>query len=622
MNPLSIILIIFSLLVSSRFNGWGVNLAWANNLDLPDIHIYKIPKELMHDLAASEKGVVFYIRIKDTLVKAEYNGLLDISNGKNCFEISRTCIPNAKLSSAENLGDIESGEYKILDPKSQQSKIGKYIQEGNTETSNELKWPSQMMGTLSDLGSSALSGGLKAGVVAGIVGALGGEELKIAQAKLEKSYQDLSDSQAYYVESLNHTVKIGEAYQKAMKAFAVLKNQEIDLSLTFSQLGEVNLEVLKTAVAPFDKNYQERAINAGMRINHLPDPRDDYAKNFYALTKGLLLDSVDTRLLGDIDLSEAQLNASVEVLDFIVGLDPLTGTVRSLYEAYTGENIITGESLDDFQRSLTGAFGVLNLTTLGMASTSYAAFKVIQKIYKSSYGTNLQKYLSVSSRTSDLVHLIKSKGIYLSSQLERAHAYVKINLQKNVTPLLTEIGEVLDKGISSKVLVPLKFSKNFINEPYLQESLEYIYNKVSVGAVRAQKIYPGNTDEIYIIGRKMGGANSGVVGVREYREALIEGGYSADKIKIFDSKEIEEVYLELKKKSVELSRYLSLDDLKNTSLWKLNEKFIKEAIGNSKKQPTIIDLGRLKTDTTSHFYDGLELIELSNSGRTLWNPKK
>lgn len=475
-----------------------------------------------------------------------------------------------------------------------------------------------MVGTISDLGGGAI----KAGVVAGIVASLGAKELKQAQANYQKSYQDLAQSQTHYLEALNQTAKVGLAYQEAIKAIELLENQKIDYSGLFLQPSTVNLNLLKMAVTPLDKEYQDRVIETGQRLNSLPLAGNDYSTKFYSLANGLLTQSVETRLQGDIDLSEAQISASEEVLDFVVGLDPLSGAVRGLYEAYTGENIVTGQPLDDFQRALTGAFGVLNLTTLGIASCTYTAFKVVQKLYRSSYGSNFAKYLSVSATTSELVDLIKSKGIYLSSQLQRAHAYLKQNLPKKVIPSFSDINRVLDQGVANKIVTPLKFNTKFAQRPFSHESIEYIYNTVTLGAIRAQKIYPGNTDEIYIIGRKMGNLDSGVVGVKQYRQALIKAGYPESKIKIFDSKEVNSLIDEMSERSLDLGRHLSLDELKNTPIWKLNEDFIKSAIGSGHRQPTIIDLGRLQSDTISYFYDGLELIELNKSRRTLWNPNK
>ena len=46
--------------------------------------------------------------------------------------------------------------------------------------------------------------------------------------------------------------------------------------------------------------------------------------------------------------------------DILVGLDPVTGTLRSISEAVTGVNLVAGEELDEFERGL-AVFGVITL---------------------------------------------------------------------------------------------------------------------------------------------------------------------------------------------------------------------------------------------------------------------
>ena len=93
-------------------------------------------------------------------------------------------------------------------------------------------------------------------------------------------------------------------------------------------------------------------------------------------------------------------------------------------------------------------------------------------------------------------------------------------------------------------------------------------------------------------------------------------------MKIFDSEEIRVLVDELKIDAVRLNRQLTLEELKELKVWKKNEIFIKEAVGNEFSRPTVIDLGRLQGESYSYFYDALELDILDKSGRSIWNPMK
>jgi hypothetical protein len=65
-----------------------------------------------------------------------------------------------------------------------------------------------------------------------------------------------------------------------------------------------------------------------------------------------------------------------EMLDFSIGLDPITAVGRGAYELYTGKNLITHEPLTTFQRSL--AF--IAVVSLGTSNSSFKILSMAEKI--------------------------------------------------------------------------------------------------------------------------------------------------------------------------------------------------------------------------------------------------
>lgn len=63
-------------------------------------------------------------------------------------------------------------------------------------------------------------------------------------------------------------------------------------------------------------------------------------------------------------------------LDLIVGIDPLTSIGRSIYELYTGKNIVTGVNISALDRSLSAA----TILSLGTAGTGAKLIKMASKL--------------------------------------------------------------------------------------------------------------------------------------------------------------------------------------------------------------------------------------------------
>lgn len=610
--------VIASIFLSSSTGWLKMPVAFADSESSEVLNLYQIPRELMIELSVSEKGLAFYAQIDGMLKKAIYNGLFDINTLKECFDLSDSCIPNVTFLLPTEELKLQEGEYQLVDPKSQQSHTGQLKNESTGDTKNgESQLFAEFKGVFSNVGNSAL----QAGLTTGLISILGGKDLKQAEVLLDQSNQNLRQVQEQYLSTLKQTKIVGHSYQQAVTAAEFLKAQKINIRLT-STTNSIDLDQLQLATAPFDQKYQTQVAGIAVKLNKLPPLSDSYAQQLKSLSTDLLYSSIETRLQADFELSDAQLNVAQEVADFLVGIDPYSGLLRGVYEAYTGENMVTGQPLDDFQRTLSGALGALNLVTLGLASTAYTGYRVIAHIYKSKFATNYSAYLTKVKNTFDLVELFKLKKVLRPKDLKKLDGFFRKGVSKNEISNIEDVSKAIDKAAQARFITPIKFSSKFNEQPFSDESLEFIYNGVEVGYVKAQRIFPGNTDEIYIIGRRMGDPSRGINGVIQYKEALVKAGFSADKVKIFHSEEILQLNRKLFDKAELLKRHLSLDELKKEEIWKLNEQFIDAAIGAGQKKPTIIDLQRISDEPISHFYDTLEIGRLNESGRKLWNPRQ
>lgn len=101
------------------------------------------------------------------------------------------------------------------------------------------------------------------------------------------------------------------------------------------------------------------------------------AENLRGLGLGLVQESDSASVAGDAVSAEALEEYAKATADLLVGWDPVTGTARSVYEAFTGTNLITGETLSEFERGAavfgTVTFGYGQKIAKGVTSISKAA---------------------------------------------------------------------------------------------------------------------------------------------------------------------------------------------------------------------------------------------------------
>ncbi|WP_321860487.1 pre-toxin TG domain-containing protein [Pseudomonas paraveronii] len=89
-----------------------------------------------------------------------------------------------------------------------------------------------------------------------------------------------------------------------------------------------------------------------------PDTQDIKAIGLNAV---VLADAAEAK--GDQDSTAYYYSIARSAADLLIGIDPVTGTVRALYESLTGRNMITGEQLS----SLEYGIAIFSVATLGYA---------------------------------------------------------------------------------------------------------------------------------------------------------------------------------------------------------------------------------------------------------------
>lgn len=187
------------------------------------------------------------------------------------------------------------------------------------------------------------------------------------------------------------------------------KNYEaIRSSLSQSQtkfelaLGDFQKSLSENAMPPTDFQYSSpdpalvselQNIEAVLRSVRTSDPARRESRDW-----GLRLvrQSDQASTLGDTESAEAFRKYSEVFADLAIGLDPITGPLRDVYEAFTGKNLVTGEGLDSFDRT----FAVMGALSFGFGSKIGKGLKIFNKI------KNLD-FVRAAAKTEAVVHHIE-----------------------------------------------------------------------------------------------------------------------------------------------------------------------------------------------------------------------
>lgn len=110
------------------------------------------------------------------------------------------------------------------------------------------------------------------------------------------------------------------------------------------------------------------------------EPRTPSEKSLKSLGIESIIAADAAYAYGDTEDAELYFGFAKTASDMLLGLDPVTGTLRSVAEAFTGINIVTGEELSSFERGL-AVFGVV---TLGYGSKFGKGAAAIGRLAKKS----------------------------------------------------------------------------------------------------------------------------------------------------------------------------------------------------------------------------------------------
>lgn len=205
---------------------------------------------------------------------------------------------------------------------------------------------------------------------------------------------------------------------ESAKHSAQLTYEITEISKYNAQISHLNLQMQNQALVESYRNYKalsEQNINLfednyefkvkdpqaanSLKLNRTVlnsaysfDPKRRYAKQ-----KGLEFNQEADQAYsqGNTEDGDGYLKYARAFADIAIGLDPVTGPIRSTYEAITGRNLITGEELSDVER----AFAVVGAVSFGFGSQIGRGFKVLQKTkILQTFSKNFDKAIELGSK--------------------------------------------------------------------------------------------------------------------------------------------------------------------------------------------------------------------------------
>lgn len=599
---------------------------------------YIIPEKLCHELEITSVESLIRFSSNGQVYQGHFAGMYDPKGLHSCVEYTKTCIPftyetpiliGSTDSSDQSFQVIEPGEPGYISPQTSthlskifpQSKTGKsnsslsqdgQLQNSRSQIENSNKSNSNIATNILE---SAGSAGLQASGTAMIINQFGAALLDSAQAEAMSAQLELNTSIDLLNETAANTVE--QIYQLNQELIKIRSIVPLNIEYQSPQNDlNINIPKLKLHIQNFDRQFQDRVIKTSERINNSPILNSENYYNYKNIGRDAIRSAIESRTVGFTDISDAQLSVAEEVADLLYGIDPFTAIHRGIYEAYTGKNLITGRHLSDLERGLSGASAVLSISTLGIVPGLDRSLKAVSMIVKGGLSKTLSTSREVLTQTREFVKSMTASGVITKAEIKYADKILKNEIKNGALKSPSDAKEIISSAIARGEIKKLPFKTEFIKNPGSPESLRYIENTISTDGIKAKHIYPGNTDEIYIIGRNM------KKGVIPYAEGLVKAGFDKNKIHVFDewdrSIKLERSIDQIADLKKILGRDLNFDELTKTNIFAQNLDFISKAVGQEGSQPTIIDIGRYTSDRLSHFYDGLEKRILWESGRQPW----
>ncbi|MGZ3784819.1 MAG: hypothetical protein ACXWR0_09775 [Bdellovibrio sp.] len=620
-----------------------------------------VGKDLVSEISKLPVGQVFiYKNLDNDIIKTQYSGLYSLQ-GVPCEELSDSCIPFTVNS--QNLGPatpdfekaagLQSGQLvSPLDVDAPSSSPGNLS--GNSSTApidssingpgngdntgasnnaqsgsdshsnsnsnngnNESSGNGNGNGVVNGNGATSseddgwlpgLSGSLQSGAAAGAVQSIVSIFIdeKLSKAQIIEAQAKENYSQAY---DQNIRIQVRNANEVRSLTNTIANIQQVSL-LSLPNLAQNYTQSIPGVeqASQYDSAYQDRLKKVTTSLSGIQVSNNPLKNDLKEIGIASVKASLESRLFGWIEVSEEQMKIAEKITSILLTLNPITDTSANLYAFLTGKDFVSGAPLSNAERALSGAFAALNIATAGAGTPFAKSLKAIGMIAER-MNPRVFKSASVAfDAAKKIVKVLTTKGLNTFGELKNGLNFLKKQNLKNLAEIEEGILETeIKQGISEgKILKDIEFSKKFIGNPNSPEAINYLKNGFAPHGLRPAKIYPGNTDAIYVIGRKMGTPIS--PGVSQYTEELQKMGFNAHQLTLE-----EPVLTELANgKILNGGQNLTAEQLQNGNFkaWQENEKYITDAIGTEGHRPTIIDLGEKAGDGHSPFYHDLELARL------------
>lgn len=142
-----------------------------------------------------------------------------------------------------------------------------------------------------------------------------------------------------------------------------------------SEEGGSEVKLLDPISVPRQEEFQVRIKRTDrMLLNYKPLTKDEgIIKN---VGRWFIEESKNSWTAAEHETATRQLKVAENSLDVLLGLDPISGTLRSAYEVATGRNLVTGEALDKWNYS----FAVIGMFSLGYGSKLGKAGRLVGRM--------------------------------------------------------------------------------------------------------------------------------------------------------------------------------------------------------------------------------------------------
>lgn len=327
-------LIQFLIIITFSFNSFATY--WDPQQEISINIITNSPVEAKFDIDVPpttqfQKGRLYYFRNADGLL---IQGIFDKGDGKNSHWLYMSVVPDEVSVSDEPTSSLNSVASN-----------DDYVSSGVHN---------QAMG-------SAITTGVAHAIYQTLIldGAFTGEIEKLNaqnqanQQAINDNYKNIAAGIASAHEISSNTI---EAFSQELKD--TIKSADAGISNKYSSRDPNLVENLKQ-------------LETILRVNYSTSPKRIAARS-WGLT---MLEQSDTASVrGDALEAQAFLKYAEAFADIAIGLDPVTGPIRDIYEAFTGKNLVTGEALDNWSRG----FAIMGAVTFGFGSKIAKGIKALR----------------------------------------------------------------------------------------------------------------------------------------------------------------------------------------------------------------------------------------------------